>query len=50
MEQTQKQRMLAGQHYHAGDPEIQADQQSAKPIIHAILWCDGRERSSAGRL
>ncbi|MEO7208868.1 MAG: sugar O-acetyltransferase [Steroidobacteraceae bacterium] len=30
MEQTQKQRMLAGQLYHAGDPEIQADQQSAK--------------------
>src|SRR5450631_1226167 len=30
MEQTQKQRMLAGQLYHASDPEIQADQQSAK--------------------
>src|ERR1700735_2557008 len=30
MEQTQKQKMLAGQLYHAGDPEIQADQQSAK--------------------
>ena len=30
MEQTQKQKMLAGQIYHAGDPEIQADQQSAK--------------------
>jgi maltose O-acetyltransferase len=30
MQQTQKQKMLAGQLYHAGDPEIQADQQSAK--------------------
>ncbi len=30
MEQTQKQKMLAGQLYHAGDPEIQADQQLAK--------------------
>jgi maltose O-acetyltransferase len=30
MEQTQKQKMLAGQLQHAGDPEIQAAQQSAK--------------------
>ncbi len=30
MEQTQKQKMLAGRLYHAGDPEIQADQKSAK--------------------
>jgi maltose O-acetyltransferase len=30
MEQTQKQKMLAGQLYRADDPEIQADQQSAK--------------------
>jgi maltose O-acetyltransferase len=30
MEQTQKQKMLAGQLYHANDPEIRADQQSAK--------------------
>jgi maltose O-acetyltransferase len=30
MEQTQKQKMLAGQLYHAGDPEIQADQQATK--------------------
>jgi maltose O-acetyltransferase len=30
MEQSQKQKMLAGQLYHANDPEIQADQQSAK--------------------
>jgi len=30
MEQTQKQKMLAGQLYHANDPEIQADQQTAK--------------------
>jgi maltose O-acetyltransferase len=30
MAQTQKQKMLAGELYHAGDPEIQADQQSAK--------------------
>lgn len=27
---TEKQKMLAGQLYHAGDPEIQADQQAAK--------------------
>ena len=31
MQQTQKQKMLAGQLYHAGDPEIQSDQQSATP-------------------
>jgi maltose O-acetyltransferase len=30
MEQTQKHKMLSGQLYHADDPEIQADQQSAK--------------------
>jgi len=30
MKQTQKQKMLAGELYHANDPEIQADQQSAK--------------------
>jgi maltose O-acetyltransferase len=30
MEQTQKQKMLAGQLYHAGDPEIQSDQKAAK--------------------
>ena len=30
MEQTQKEKMLAGQLYRASDPEIQADQQSAK--------------------
>ena len=29
MEQTEKQKMLAGQLYHANDPEIQADQRSA---------------------
>lgn len=28
-ERTQKQRMLAGEPYHAGDPEIVADQQAA---------------------
>jgi maltose O-acetyltransferase len=33
MEQTQKQNMLAGQLYHASDPEIQSDQQSAKAWI-----------------
>jgi maltose O-acetyltransferase len=30
MDQIQKQKMLAGQMYHAGDPQIQADQQAAK--------------------
>jgi maltose O-acetyltransferase len=30
MEQSQKEKMLAGQPYHAGDPQIQSDQQSAK--------------------
>jgi hypothetical protein len=27
---TEKQKMLAGELYHAGDPEIQADQATAK--------------------
>jgi hypothetical protein len=31
MEQTRKQKMLAGQLYHANDPEIQADQLSGIP-------------------
>ena len=47
MEQTQKQRMLAGQLYHAGDPEIQADQQSAKAWMvryNAALAATGDER------
>jgi maltose O-acetyltransferase len=30
MELTQKQKMPTGRLYHANDPEIQADQQSAK--------------------
>jgi maltose O-acetyltransferase len=30
MEQTQKQKMLTGQLYHASDPEIKSDQQGAK--------------------
>jgi maltose O-acetyltransferase len=47
MEQTQKQKMLAGQLYHAGDPEIQADQQSAKAWMvryNAALGATGDER------
>jgi maltose O-acetyltransferase len=30
MSKSQKQKMLAGEHYHAGDPEIQLDQAAAK--------------------
>jgi maltose O-acetyltransferase len=30
MEKSQKQKMLAGELYHAGDPEIQRDQAAAK--------------------
>lgn len=30
MSQTQKQKMLAGEHYNAADPEIQADQAAAR--------------------
>jgi maltose O-acetyltransferase len=47
MEQTQKQRMLAGQIYHANDPEIQADQQSAKTWMvryNAALGATPEER------
>jgi maltose O-acetyltransferase len=47
MEQTQKQKMLAGQLYHAGDPEIQADQASAKAwmvLYNAALGATGDER------
>ena len=47
MELTQKQRMLAGQLYHAGDPEIQADQQSAKAWMaryNAALAASADER------
>lgn len=47
MEQTQKQKMLAGQLYRAGDPEIQADQQSAKAWMvryNAALGATADER------
>ena len=47
MEQTQKQKMLAGQLYHANDPEIQADQQSAKAWMeryNAALGATPHER------
>jgi len=47
MQQTQKQRMLAGELYHAGDPEIQADQQSAKAWMvryNAALGATADER------
>ena len=47
MELTQKQRMVAGQLYHAGDPEIQADQQSAKAWMaryNAALTASAEER------
>jgi maltose O-acetyltransferase len=47
MQQTQKQKMLAGQLYHASDPEIQADQQSAKAwMVHynAALGATADER------
>jgi maltose O-acetyltransferase len=47
MQQTEKQKMLAGQLYHAGDPEIQADQQSAKAWMvryNAALAASAAER------
>jgi maltose O-acetyltransferase len=47
MEQTQKQKMLAGQLYHANDPEIQADQQSAEAWMvryNAALGATADER------
>jgi hypothetical protein len=47
MEQTQKQKMLASQLYHANDPEIQADQQSAKAwmvLYNAALGATADER------
>src|ERR1700720_615271 len=47
MEQTQKQKMLASQLYHANDPEIQADQQSAKAWMvryNAALGATADER------
>jgi len=47
MEQTQKQKMLAGQLYHANDPEIQADQQSARAWMlryNAALGATADER------
>lgn len=47
MEQSQKQRMLAGQLYHAGDPEIQADQQAATAWMvryNAALGATAAER------
>jgi maltose O-acetyltransferase len=47
MEQTQKQKMLAGQLYHAGDPEIQADSQAAKTWMaryNAAASASGAER------
>jgi maltose O-acetyltransferase len=47
VEQTQKQKMLAGQLYHAGDPEIQADQESAKAWMvryNAALGATADER------
>jgi maltose O-acetyltransferase len=47
MEQTQKQKMLAGQLYHAGDPEIQADQIAAKAWMvryNAALGATADER------
>jgi maltose O-acetyltransferase len=47
MEQTQKQKMLAGLLYHAGDPEIQADQQAAKNWMvryNAALGATGAAR------
>ncbi len=47
MEHTQKQKMLAGQLYHASDPEIQADQQSAKAWMvryNAALGATAHER------
>jgi len=50
MEQTQKQKMLAGQLYRAGDPEIQADQQSAKAWMvryNAALGYGSASRPSA---
>ena len=47
MNQTQKQKMLAGQLYHGNDPEIQADQQSAKAWMvryNAALGATADER------
>src|SRR5277367_2803330 len=47
MEQTQKQNMLAGQLYHANDPEIQADQESANAWMvryNAALGATADER------
>jgi maltose O-acetyltransferase len=50
MEQTQKQKMLAGQLYHAGDPEIQADQQSAKAWMVRYNAADERRELLRERL
>jgi maltose O-acetyltransferase len=47
LEQTEKQKMLAGQLYHANDPEIQADQESAKAWMtryNASLGATSEER------
>src|SRR6202020_3434066 len=47
MQHTQKQKMLAGQLYQANDPEIQADQQSAKAWVgryNAALGATADER------
>ena len=47
MQQTQKQKMLAGERYHACDPEIQSDQQSAKGLMvryNAALVATADER------
>jgi maltose O-acetyltransferase len=47
MEKSQKQKMLAGEHYHAGDPEIQRDQAAAKTWMvryNASLAASASER------
>jgi maltose O-acetyltransferase len=47
MEQTEKQKMLAGRLYHASDPEIQTDQQAAKAWMvryNAALGASADER------
>jgi maltose O-acetyltransferase len=44
---TEKQKMLAGELYHAGDPEIQADQAAAKSWMvryNAALAASAQER------
>jgi maltose O-acetyltransferase len=47
MQQTQKQNMLAGELYHANDPEIQSDQEAAKAWMvryNAALGATADER------